>query len=235
MAQKRKRSRLIMSLVAGLLVAAVLAAAFWPRPLLVDMAEVRRGSMVLTIDEEGRTRVKEPYTVSSPVAGELQRVTVLPGERVVRNETVVARMSPANPSALDVRTREQARAAVTAAEAALRVAKADLEAAVANSEFATSELGRVQRLVERGITSQVSLERAEQARRVAEASVHTVHAAIAMREAELRNARAQLIGIEDQGLSTALAQLRANDAAMDGATAYAIDYYLGRAENSRAN
>ncbi len=79
--------------------------------------------MMLSIDEEGRTRVSDPYVLSTPVAGRLQRVEVHPGDAVVRGETVVARMRPTNPAALDVRTREQARAVVDAAEAAMRVAK----------------------------------------------------------------------------------------------------------------
>jgi len=203
-AAKRKHSRLVLTLTALAIVAAALAAAFWPRAVLVDMAEVRRGAMRVTIDEEGRTQVREPYVVSSPVAGELQRLTVVPGDKVVRNQTVVARMHPANPSALDVRTREQAQAAVTAAEAAVQVAHADLNAAMANRDFADNELERVRKLVERGITSQVALDRAEQEARVADAAVNTARAAIAMRVAELNSARAQLISFDDKGLADAL-------------------------------
>ena len=204
MAAQRKHSRLVLTLVALALVAAALAAAFWPRPVLVDIGAVTRGAMRLTIDEEGRTQVHEPYVVSSPVAGELQRVTVQPGDKVVRNETVVARMRPANPSALDVRTREQAQAAVTAAEAAVQVAHADLNAAMANRDFAESELERVRQLVEREISSHVALERAEQEARVAHAAVNTARAAIAMRVAELNSARAQLISFDDKGLARTL-------------------------------
>lgn len=203
--QNSRRSRSVLTAGAIVLVGGFLALAFWPRPVLVDMAEVARGPMMVTIDEEGRTRVKEPYVVSSPVAGELQRVTVLPGERVVAGETIVAQMRPAKPSVLDVRTREQAYAAVTAAEAALRLAHADLNAAQAKFDFADSDLERARTLVERGVASAVTMERAEQAARVARANLDTVQAAIAMREAELANTRAQLIGFDDVALATALA------------------------------
>ncbi|MFT7594906.1 MAG: HlyD family secretion protein [Paracoccaceae bacterium] len=194
----------MMTLGAIVLVGGALTAAFWPRAIFVDIAAVQVGPMIVTINEEGRTQVREPYVVSAPVAGELQRVSVVPGEKVVKGETVVAEMRPVNPSALDVRTHEQAFAAVTAAEAGLRVAQADLNAADANLDFSQSELERANQLVERQIFSKVAQERAQQAARVAEANVDTVKAAIAMRKAELTNARAQLIGFDDDGLSEAL-------------------------------
>ncbi len=211
MAKARKRSRAILTGVAVLLVGAALTAAFWPQPMLVDMGEVTRGAMRLTIDEEGRTQVRDAYVVSTPVAGQLQRVEVQPGDAVVRGETIVAHMRPTNPAALDVRTREQAQAAVTAAEAALRVARADLNAALANRDLAETELERTNQLVERGVTSDAALDRARQSARVAQANVDTAEAAIAMREAEIANAQAQLIGFDDQRLAQAVGSVRSDD------------------------
>lgn len=204
MAKPKKRSRLILTSVTLLLVAGTLTAAFWPKPTMVDLGEVSVGTMRLTIDEEGRTRVRDAYVVSTPVAGQLQRVSVHPGDPVLRGETVVAHMRPTNPAALDVRTREQAIAAVTAAEAALRVARADLNAASANRDLAETELARTQQLVERGISSDAALDRARQNARVMQANVDTAEAAIAMREAEIANAQAQLIGFDDRGLAAAM-------------------------------
>ncbi|PVH27522.1 efflux RND transporter periplasmic adaptor subunit [Pararhodobacter oceanensis] len=204
MAKAKKRSRLILTTVTVLLVAGALTAAFWPKPTLVDIGAVSRGTMQLTIDEEGRTRVRDAYIVSTPVAGQLQRVGVQPGDPVVRGETVVAHMRPTNPAALDVRTREQALAAVAAARAALRVARADLNASIANRDLAQSELARTEQLVERGIASDAALERARQTARVMQASVDTAEAAIAMREAEIQNAQSQLIGFDDRGLAVAV-------------------------------
>lgn len=204
MAKAKKRSRLVLTLITVALVAGALTAAFWPRPLMVDLGTVTRGPMQVTIDEEGRTRVAEAYVVSTPVAGRLLRVQVNPGDPVVRGKTVVAHMRPSNPSALDVRTREQALAAVQAAEAALRVARADLNAAIANRDLANSELSRTVQLNERLVASAAELYLARQNARVAEASVETSEAAISMREADLANARAQLIGFDDQGLAAAI-------------------------------
>ena len=204
MAKAKKRSRLILTAATVLLIAGALTAAFWPQPTMVDMGTVTRGNMQLTINEEGRTRVRNAYVVSTPVAGQLQRVSVQPGDPVVRGETIVAHMRPTNPAALDVRTREQAQAAVTAAEAALRVARADLNAALANRDLSNTELDRTQRLLERGIVSQAALDSALQTARVAQANVDTAEAAIAMREAGIANAQAQLIGFDDPRLAAAM-------------------------------
>lgn len=203
MAAKRK-TRTILTLAVGALVIAAMVTVFWPQPVLVDLGRVTRGPMMVTIDEEGRTRVAEPYVVSTPVAGLLQRVTVKPGDAVVRHESVVAHMHPTNPAALDVRTREQAEAAVDAALAALRVAEADHNASLARAELAETDLARAESLAERQVASPAALDRARQEARIAEAAVETAEAAIAMRQAQLANARAQLIGFDDQGLAAAL-------------------------------
>ncbi|MBM70549.1 MAG: RND transporter [Haliea sp.] len=193
----RKHSRPIISLTAGLIVAASLVFAFWPRPLLVDLAVVERGTMRVTIDEEGRTRVHDAYVLATPVAGRLQRVEVLPGDAVVHNQTVVAQMLPSNPDALNIRTREQALTEVAAAEAALRLARAELNKAVADSDLAKTDLERVRRLRGNAMVSEADLDRAVRAARSAEAVLGTAEAAIAMREAQLANARASLISFQD--------------------------------------
>ncbi|WP_420857232.1 efflux RND transporter periplasmic adaptor subunit [Marivivens marinus] len=204
MARRRKLSRSFLTLLAAVAVGGALTAAFWPQPTLVDMGQVVRGDLQVTIDEEGRTRVREAYVVSTPVAGRLLRVQVHPGDQVTGGETVVAQMRPTNPAALDVRTREQAHAAVQAAEAALRVAQADLNAAIAADDLAESDLQRTQSLFDSEIVSQAALDRAQSAARAARASLDTARAAISIREAELNNARAQLIGFDDVSLANAI-------------------------------
>ncbi|WP_260348564.1 hypothetical protein [Alloyangia mangrovi] len=52
----RNRTRLALGIGLALLLFLALAAAFWPRPELVDLGQVTRGPLVVTIDEEGKTR-----------------------------------------------------------------------------------------------------------------------------------------------------------------------------------
>ena len=49
-------------------IGALLAVAFWPSTVAVDVASVTRGPLVVTIDEEGSTRVRERFVVSAPVS-----------------------------------------------------------------------------------------------------------------------------------------------------------------------
>lgn len=210
MAKAKKRSRLALTSVFVLLIAGALAAAFWPRPMMVDLGQVAHMPLQVTIDEEGRTRVRDAYLVSTPVAGRLLRVQVQPGDQVLRGDTIVAQMRPTNPAALDIRTQEQALAVVAAAEAGLRVAQADLNAANANNDLSQIDLERTQQLAASGTVSQAALDRANSQARASLAQLDTANAAISMREAELTNARAQLIGFDDQALAFAVTETAAD-------------------------
>ncbi len=185
------RNIIMLAMSAGVIF--LLLWAFWPRALMVDLGTVETGPMTITIDEEARTQVRDAYVVSAPVAGRLLRVEVEPGDTVIQGETVIASMTPSPPSALDVRTGEQARAAINAAEAALRVARADLTSARAVQDLADADLLRMRTLIETDVVSQVAVDHAERQKRIADASVDTARAAISMRSAELDNARARLI------------------------------------------
>ncbi|MDP5052745.1 MAG: HlyD family efflux transporter periplasmic adaptor subunit [Congregibacter sp.] len=195
----KKLPRSFIQSILAIGVIAFLAFAFWPRPIMVDMGTVVRGPMMVTINEEGRTRVHDAYILSTPVAGRLQRVEVLPGDKVERGETVVARMLPSNPEALDIRSYEQARADVASAEAALRLARAELNATSADRDLAESEVQRVRELRNKAMASQVELDRAVREIRTSDAAFSSAEATIAMREAGLANARARLISFRDDG------------------------------------
>jgi HlyD family secretion protein len=192
------RSRSWVSIAAIILIIAAMAWAFWPRPLLVDIGKVRLEPMTITIDEEGKTQVRNAYVVSTPVAGRLLRIEVTSGDQVEGGKTIIARMLPSNPAALDVRTREQARAIVAAAQAAVRVAQADLNKTKADGELADLDIERKRKLGKSGIISQVAVERAESAWRAARASLDQAKAGISMRQADLANARTRLINFSDQ-------------------------------------
>lgn len=198
MAKKKSKKYLTISVI--VLLAVLLTFAFWPRPLMVDMGEVVRNHLVITIDEEGKTRVHDSYIVSTPVAGRLLRVHVEPGDQVIEKESVVAEMLPQIPAALDVRSLAEIRADIAAAEAALRTARADHNKAAADKKLAEAELGRTARLEKSKLMSRSELDLALRQAHAAEAALKAAQATIAMRKAEIDNARARLIGLNDNDL-----------------------------------
>ena len=154
----RKSSRKYLTLGAVVIVAALLIFAFWPQPLMVDIGEVANGHLVITIDEEGRTRVHDSYIVSTPVAGRLLRLHVEPGDPVVGHKSVVAEMLPENPRLLDVRSLAEIRAQVAAAEAALQAARAERNKAAADKKLADIELARTRSLRKTRVLSPSALD-----------------------------------------------------------------------------
>ena len=153
------RFRTVFWSVAGLVVLALIVWAFWPRPVPADFAVVRRGEMVVSVRDEGYTRVREVYVVSAPLAGRVLRVDSEAGDRVEAGE-VLANILASDPAMLDVRSRSEAEAALRSAEAALGFAAAQLEAARAEAELAAQEAERMEILAERGTVSQAMLDRA---------------------------------------------------------------------------
>ncbi len=194
----KKISRRYLILVVILLLGVALALAFRPQPLQVDIGVVERGSMVVTIDEEGRTRVRDAYVVSTPVAGQLLRVDVEPGDQVIAGKSIVAVMLPAKPTPLDARSRAQADAEVAAAEAALRLVRAEHSQAIADQELAETELKRTRNLHKSNLESQAALDRAIRQALIAAAALTSAEAAITERQANLARARARLIDVDGQ-------------------------------------
>jgi HlyD family secretion protein len=127
----------------------------WPAPVGVDLATVTAGPMEVTVDDEGKTRVRHIYTVSAPIAGKVLRISHPfgdsgisrhVGDEVTANETVVAVMQPTAPGFLDLRSRQEIEAAVAAADGYVKYTESEvrrLEAAVA---FYRNELARAQAL-----------------------------------------------------------------------------------------
>lgn len=177
----------------GAALALGLAWAFAPRAVVVDLVTVTRSPMVVTVDEEGETRVHDVFDLSAPVAGRLRRIEVHVGDEVVANETVLAEIDPVDPTLLDPRSETQARAGVQAAESALALARAGVDEAKADFAFAEAEYRRARELVKTGTISARDADEAERAWRTATASLATAEAALQMRAFELEQARAQLL------------------------------------------
>jgi HlyD family secretion protein len=178
-------------LVAIAVIGFLLGVALWPSTQPVEVGAISRGPLVVTVQEEGMTRVRDRFVVSAPLAGRVLRIELEPGDRVSRG-AVVARMRPEAPSLLDARSRAEAAAAVDSARAALGRARAEEQRARAALEQADREAGRVQALAQKGLATRqeadVRAADAQVARESANAAVFAVRAA----SSELLRAEARL-------------------------------------------
>jgi HlyD family secretion protein len=159
-------------------VVALITAGLWPRPLPVETARTVVGSLRATVNEEGKTRIKQRYVVSAPVAGQLRRIPFKAGAEVRADETVVAVIEPVSPTLLDARTR-------TATEAKRDTAVANVEKARAGQHFAASDLRRLEKLHAEKMVSVQELENGQ----LREASAAKEQTAA---ESTLRQAEAEL-------------------------------------------
>ena len=184
--------RLIRYVLGVVVLAAILIWAFRPAPVSADFARVERGPLRVTVDEEGRTRVRDRYVVSAPVPGRMLRIELEPGDPVAASKTVVARFQPTDPALLDVRTRAELEARVRAAEASLGGARAERARVQAELTFARSELERTKSLVAGGAVAQRELEAAAQRAAALERALESAEFAIRTAEHQLELARASL-------------------------------------------
>jgi HlyD family secretion protein len=205
----RPAARQIAAVVTVAAVIVLLVIVFRPAPVRVDIARVQRGALQVSVDEEGRTRVRDRFVITAPVAGRVARLLLDIGDAVAQG-AVVCRMSPLP---LDPRLRAEAAARLDAAEATRRGAEARVEQARAELEQAQRTGARARQL---GMTGTIAkqerevTELAEIARqRELEAATFAARAAAYNVEA----ARAALLGPGAESAQAFVAACEAQDGA----------------------
>jgi len=185
------RNRKVLAIVG--FVGFLLLLALWPQSVPVDLTEVERGGLLVTIEEEGETRVRDRFLVSAPVAGQVLRIALEPGDSVREDETLLATFLPAAPNPLDARSRAESEAAVAGARAALGGARAEEKRAAAALSLARAEFVRNQELFEQRIVSQQAKDAAETEARAAQEALHAAEFAMASAEHHLEMTQARLL------------------------------------------
>jgi HlyD family secretion protein len=173
------------------IIIAVIVVGFLPRAVLVDTAVLMRGKLSVTVEEEGRTRVKDRYVVSAPVAGYIRRIELEVGDSVDKDQAI-AYLDPVPSTVLDPRTRAEAEARVAAARAALKVAVEQVKATEADLSYAEAELFRLQRLYESKNVSRDALQAAQSRHRKALAAHQSAQFSVDVAGYELKAAEAAL-------------------------------------------
>jgi HlyD family secretion protein len=160
-----------------------------PTPARVDVANAARGSMRVTVDGEGKTRVRDRYVVAAPVAGRIRRIALRRGDEVERGQ-VVAQIETLPLTPLDPRQRAEAIGRVNAVQDAKREVDRMIERSKAIYDQARRDCERCEILARSGDISRQELEKAqtevatsfreyEAARSRAESAAHEVEVASA--------------------------------------------------------
>lgn len=184
-------------LLGALLIVAFLIYGFWPKPIGVDIVSVTRGSLIVTVDDDGETRIREKYLIAAPIAGKLLRVTLHPGDTVQRDQTELMEIFPADPVLLDARTQAEAEARVRAAEAACEEAEASLANAREAAKLANHRFERASDLHQSNSISAAEFEEAEHQNRIAEAFVRAAEFRSKMKVFDKEQALAVLLRVTD--------------------------------------
>lgn len=190
-----KRGALAL-LVIGVI--ALLVVAWLPKPIPVDIVALQTNTMEVTVDEDGRARVRDRYVVSAPLSGRMARIELHAGDPIKRG-AIMARIAPLDSPLLDERTRQTGEAQVAVAQAAKGQTKAQIVRATASLDFAKTEAKRMEMLADKGAISKQALEQAQLAQRTAAAELESLRFASRVADHELQMARASLSRTDGKG------------------------------------
>lgn len=145
------KTRLVMGGV-GAAVLAAMVWAFMPAPAEVEVASVGQGRFERAVQDDGKTRLRERYLVSTPLTGRVARIELKQGD-VVTRDAVLASVWPVAPALLDARARSEQQARIGAMEASVARARANVGRSLAALEQARAELKRSETLAQQGYVS----------------------------------------------------------------------------------
>jgi HlyD family secretion protein len=204
--EKRKKRRLvgrIIGISVGAVVLVLIGLGFVPKPIQVVLGKVERKDLEVTVDEPGRTRIRSKYVISAPSAGQLSRITLEAGDMVAENQ-VVAELLPVAPQLLDSRTRAEATARVSVAQANLARTQAVIQRTQTTLSFARDQADRTRKLHASNGTSQQALEKAEYDERSAQEELANAQLGEKVARGELEAARAALASMSGAQAGTKL-------------------------------
>lgn len=186
------RNTRITIAVAGLATLALLAWAFAPRPLAVEVATVALGRYEQAVVEDGRTRLRDRYAITAPLAGRLARITLREGDAVVAGQ-LLAEITPQPAPMLDARTRAELQAREATARAAVQRAVAGVGQQKVALAQAKSDLVRSEQLAQQGFVAPTKLDSDRLAVQAAQQGLAAAEQAQHVAEHEVRQAQAALL------------------------------------------
>ncbi len=144
--KKATKKRLLIWSTVTVVILVLLIQSLSAKPILVETSKLVKSTLTVTLDHEGKTRVREPFVISAPVSGTLERVALEPGDRVVQGETLIARIQPSLANPLDSRARSESKAMVESAQARVTQSLAEVNMAKSRLSQAQEDLQRSEKL-----------------------------------------------------------------------------------------
>jgi HlyD family secretion protein len=184
----------VLMILAAVAAAILVALAFRPKPVEVDAAEVVKGPLQVTVDEDGETRAHDRFTLAAPIAGRLSRIEFHEGDQVGPG-TVLATISPLP---LDAREIAEIRARIQSAEARKR--EADELVARWESDHAQSarDLNRARQLAKERIIARQEVEQAESKHTSTAKELEAAKFRVQAAAADVEREKAGLVSLEAQ-------------------------------------
>lgn len=91
------KNRLLVGIGIGIFALLLLWTMFRPSAVSVETAVAVRGQMLVTVDGEGKTRLKDKVAVTTPVSGKMSRIKIREGE-LIPKDYVITEIDPNPPS-----------------------------------------------------------------------------------------------------------------------------------------
>ena len=199
--RKKPQLQRAITWLGAMLLVSLIVIGLWPKPHPAEIATVSRGPLVVTIEEEGMTRVKNRYTISSPVGGLLRRIDWKPGAVVEAGKTVLAVLNTQGADLLDARSLALAETRVKGTNAARSQASAQHESALAAARLAATDFDRANVLFASGSISKRERDAAQQNHTSAAQNSRAAGFALNVAEFELQQAQAVLVRGKEDGAS----------------------------------
>ena len=149
--------------------------AFSPRAIDVEVAPVTQARFEQSIEEDGRTRLTDRYTISAPLSARLSRITLREGDAVQAGDTVAV-LTPLMSPMIDERSRREAQARLQTAVAGVERATARIDRAAISLQEARLELQRTAALADSGFVSPSRLDAARLAVAAAQREIEVARA-----------------------------------------------------------
>lgn len=196
------RKLVTWTLVLGLL--SLIGYGLRPRPVEIEVGTVARGALTVHVVEEGKTRIRNRYIVSAPVAGQMRRVPLKNGDVVKAGETIISKIEPAISPLLDPRAKAEAEAHVQGSEAGKSKAAQTLDMAHTAEKFAQQNWERAKRLAQAKSISDTDRDNAERDFEMRSRETRAAEFALKIAEYEFAQSKATLMQIETPGDSTVI-------------------------------